>query len=64
LNIPDEDVGSAIACMENAIIGRFSGFRPNIDVVRKWVHKRWCDPGQIQVATMINGFFSFFLSIS
>ncbi|XP_057819204.2 uncharacterized protein LOC131032289 [Cryptomeria japonica] len=48
-----------MAHMNLVLVGKFFGPRPNIEVVRDWVSRKWKGKGQIVVVAMAGGFFSF-----
>ncbi|XP_059076646.1 uncharacterized protein LOC131875927 [Cryptomeria japonica] len=48
--------------MENTLIGKFYGMRPNIEVVRGFVKRKWNLKGQVDVVAMNKGCLSFSFS--
>lgn len=48
--------------MASTLIGKFTGPRPNIDLVRAFTFQKWKLKGQMDVAAMPKGFFSFVFS--
>lgn len=48
--------------LELSLVGKFSDPRPNIDLVRFFMSKRWKLKGRVEVSTLLRGFFSFAFS--
>lgn len=57
--IPDEIVDHSVESMATTLIGKFTGQRPNIDVVRDYTKKKWALKGQVSVTAMAKGFLAF-----
>jgi hypothetical protein len=57
--VPDVLLDHNIASMEMVLVGKFAGPRPNIDVVRKFVSRKWVLSGQVTVAAMAKGALAF-----
>lgn len=57
--IPDKIMDHKIKSMDSTLIGKFLGPRPNIDVVRTFIQKKWALKGHVLVTTMAKGFLSF-----
>ena len=45
--------------MDSTLVGKFLGARPNIEVVRTFVRRKWALKGQIDIETMAKGCLSF-----
>lgn len=59
ISVLDKLVDLTVAGLTMTLVGRFSGFRPNIDVVRNFIRRKWILKGQVDVAALPRGFFSF-----
>ena len=57
--IPDPIVDFFVSTMEYTLVGKFLGARPNVDSLKKMISKKWAIRGDIDIAPMSNGFFSF-----
>lgn len=55
----DKLVDLIVSGLAMTLVRRFAGFRPNIDVVRNLIRRKWVLKGQVDVAALPRGFFSF-----
>ncbi|GLJ42409.1 hypothetical protein SUGI_0878830 [Cryptomeria japonica] len=46
----------------SSLVGRFCGNHPNIDTVKKWIHRIWKISGKVKISTMLNSYFHFLFS--
>lgn len=60
--IPNPVIDHNISLMASWLMGKFMGPRPNIEVVMDFVRKKWRVKGQVEVAALPKGFFSFSFS--
>ncbi|XP_059078070.1 uncharacterized protein LOC131876644 [Cryptomeria japonica] len=58
----DSMIDHNIYMMALIMVGKFMGFKPNIEVVRAFVRKKWKLKGQVEVSAMSKEFFSFSFS--
>ena len=56
--ILDELVDHHIAAMASTLVGKCIGPRPNIDVVREFIKKKWVLKGQVSITSMAKGMLS------
>ncbi len=59
INIPDSLIDHSVKIMELTLVGKFAGSRPNINIVRSFMKQKWSLKGQVEIAVMTKGFFSF-----
>ena len=57
--IPDPLVDFSVSSMDFTLVGKFLGARPDIDSLRKMVKRKWAIRGEVDIAPVSNGFFSF-----
>ncbi|XP_057820685.2 uncharacterized protein LOC131033459 [Cryptomeria japonica] len=62
ISIPDQVIDHNIAIMALTLVGKFFGPRPNIDLMRIFVSRRWKMKGQVDVSALPWGFYSFAFS--
>lgn len=62
ISIPDQIIDHNIVRMENTLIGKFYGMKPNIEVVCGFVKRKWNMKGQVDVVAMNKGCLSFSFS--
>ena len=62
LEISDQIIDMNISRMDHTLVEKFLGARPNIEVVRVFVKRKWALKGQVDIAAMSKGCFSFCLS--
>lgn len=62
ISIPNSLVDHTVATMKNKLVGKFIGPRPNIDVVRLFIARKWKLKGQVDIAALPKGFFTLFFS--
>ncbi|XP_059068346.1 uncharacterized protein LOC131858889 [Cryptomeria japonica] len=55
----DKLVDFSISGLAMTLVGHFAIFRPNINVVRNFIRRKWVLKGQVDVAALPRGFFSF-----
>ncbi|XP_059068244.1 uncharacterized protein LOC131858811 [Cryptomeria japonica] len=48
-----------ISLMNITLVGKFMGLKPNIEVVRAFVKRRWTTNGQVLISTLPKGYFTF-----
>lgn len=61
ISVPDKLVDFTVSSLAMTLVGRFVGFRPNIDVVRNFIRRNWVLKGQVDVGASPRGFFPFLL---
>lgn len=59
ISVMDKLVDFTVSVLAMTLVGRFVGFRPNIDVVRNFIRRKWILKGQVDVAALPRGFFPF-----
>ena len=57
--IPDPLVDFSVSSMDFTLVGKFLGARPDLESLRKMVKRKWIIRGEVDIASMSNGFFSF-----
>ena len=57
--ILDPLVKFSMSSMEFTLVGKFLGARPDLVTLRKMVKGKWAIQGEVDIAPMSNGFFSF-----
>ena len=62
--ILDELLDDIIASMSCTLVSMFIGQRPNIDIVKSFMQKKWNLKGQVTVTVMAKGFLYFVFSCS
>ncbi|GLJ44726.1 hypothetical protein SUGI_0940470 [Cryptomeria japonica] len=62
INIPDLLACRTEASFSNSLVGKFCGNHPNIDVVIRWMGRRWKLGGKIEIVSILNNFFLFSFS--
>lgn len=59
LQIPKQIIDEAIFRGKWCLLGQFLGARPNIDIIREWVWKKWATKGWVEVIAIPNEFTMF-----
>lgn len=62
ISIPDLVLDHNINSMSNSLVGKFMGLRPNIEVVRAYVKRKWALKGNVEILTLPKGLLSFTFS--
>lgn len=59
ISIPDLVLDHNINSMSNSLVGKFMGLRPNIEVVRACVKRKWALKGNVEILALPKGLLSF-----
>ena len=57
--ILDPLVNFSVSSMDFTLVGKFLGARPDLDSLRSMIKQKWVIRGEVDIAPMSNGFFSF-----
>ena len=57
--IADLLVDFSVSFMDFTLVGKFLGARPDLESLRKMVKRKWSIRGVVDIAPMLNDFFSF-----
>ena len=59
ISLPDALVDNITSGLKLCVVGRFFSFRPMIEMVHKWVSKKWKIKSSVCIFAMIGGLFYF-----
>lgn len=59
ISIPKEVTKKTIQYWDNNLVGRFSGLRLGLDIIREWIRNKWKTKNLVQVMAMPKGYVLF-----